>query len=484
MEHMNKKLDLINHRFKGGVISTDEEKSALISFMNESWAVIMSGGSTSLVSLNSEGGVHDPAFMPSPQQNFRLVTNNYSKVVVGEKTIHAATFWLAHQDRREFKGIIFDPEANDSEFLNLFKGFRVEPVEGDCSLYLELIYEVICQSNREAYEYVLNWMAHLIQRTSQKPETALVLRGGQGTGKTTFAEILGHLLGRHYICETNMEHVIGKFNASMADKVLIFCDEAIWGGERSKVGALKTFITSPTIQIEHKGVDPIGMPHYARLILASNEAWAVHADPDDRRFVFLDVADTWARDKKFFSPLYQQMKSGGYEALLFLLQTRDISEFEPRDRPNTGFGQDILEMSMTPSQRFWLKVLEEGRVPIVRKNFNYGDEIHYVDHTVLDGTFPNWERIPKPAIYEAYRQNARKGGERIQLDSEFFLALHRMLGLRSKEDRKALDGGRSSNKDRLLRLLPLAHLRALYDQANGRNKDWEEPVHHLETPPF
>jgi hypothetical protein len=141
-------------------------------------------------------------------------------------------------------------------------------------------------------------------------------------------------------------------------------------------------------------------------------------------------------------------------------------------------------MSMTPSQRFWLKVLEEGRVPIVRKNFNYGDEIHYVDHTVLDETFPNWERIPKPAIYEAYRQNARKGGERIQLDSEFFLALHRMLGLRSKEDRKALDGGRSSNKDRLLRLLPLAHLRALYDQANGRNKDWEEPVHHLEKPPF
>ena len=191
-----------------------------------------------------------------------------------------------------------------------------------------------------------------------------------------------------------MERVVGRFNAAMADKLVVLIDEGLWGGDRSKVGQLKAFITQKSITIEKKGVDSIVLPHHARLIIASNEAWAVHADQDDRRFVFLDVSDAKAQDSDYFSRLFKQMNSGGYEALLDFLQRRDISDFNPRQRPNTGFGQDGRVASMTSAQRFWFKVLQEGQTPIWDRNFNGIEEVRFVHHSTDD-----WQSIPKDKVF-------------------------------------------------------------------------------------
>jgi hypothetical protein len=45
----------------------------------------------------------------------------------------------------------------------------------------------------------------MIQRPWELPGTAVVLRGLQGTGKNTFADILGRLVARHYGVVTSIE---------------------------------------------------------------------------------------------------------------------------------------------------------------------------------------------------------------------------------------------------------------------------------------
>ena len=42
-------------------------------------------------------------------------------------------------------------------------------------------------------------------------------------------------------------------------------------GDKSAEGRLKGLITSPRQQIEAKGIDPIPLPNYLRLIMTSNE---------------------------------------------------------------------------------------------------------------------------------------------------------------------------------------------------------------------
>ena len=459
--------------FKGGTVSTEEETNDLISFMNEQWAIIRFGGGVSIMTTDKNAAPNQPTFSLCTQSNFNIVTANYAKVIHGNRPIKASEFWLAHPKRREFHSITFDPSGRQIGNYNLFRGFAVHSKQGDCDRYIDLIRDIICTGNDAATEYVLNWLAHIIQNPLEKPETALVLRGRQGTGKTSFAAIFGHLLGRHYIEESDMERILGRFNASMADKLLILVDEGLWGGDRSKVGSLKALITQKWITIEKKGVDPIVLPHHARLIIASNETWAVHADQDDRRFVFLDVSDAKAQDSVYFARLYKQMDAGGYEALLDYLQRRDISDFNPRHRPQTGFGQDAREVSMTSAQRFWFKVLQEGETPLWDENLDGIGEVRFVHHST-DG----WQRIPKDKVYRAYVERCRQHRERqSEIEQVFWDSLYKMLGVHSKDQKSIFDGGRKifgSTRHRCIRLLPLRDLRQRYDTANQVSTDWEE----------
>ena len=464
----------LNRPFRGGTITSDDpiKEKEFIDFMNSEWAVVRSGSSANIMGVVSDADPDELTFHLLTQQAFKIATANYVQVFDANRSMNGADYWLKHPQRREYTGIIFDPTGGRTGYYNLYRGFSVIPEEGDCDLYLELVREIICAGNVEATEYVLNWLAHIIQRPTEKPETALVLRGRQGTGKTSFAGIFGYLLGRHYIEESDMERVFGRFNASMADKLLILVDEGLWGGDRSKVGKLKTFITQKRITIEKKGIDPITLPHHGRLIIASNETWAVHADQDDRRFVFLDVSDAKAQDTTYFSALYSQLEEGGDSALLHCLLTRDITDWNSRQRPNTGFGQDVREASMTSSQRFWFKVLQEGEALVMRIDIHGNDVIESIHHATED-----WESIPKEQVYHAYTKECRENRERhTAIEQEFWGSLYKMLGATNKEDKDAFDGGKKtfgSKRYRCIRLLPLESLRRMYDNTNQVSTEWE-----------
>lgn len=458
--------------FRGGEITSADplKEREFMDVMNQDWAIICHGGSANILGFVEDAAADEPAFNLYSQQAFMTVTANYPRVFHKNRLMKAGEYWLSHPRRREYRGIRFDPDYKGSEHYNLFRGFPIGPTEGDCSLFLVFVRDVICVGNGEVTEYVLNWLAHLFQKPTEKPETALVLRGRQGTGKTSFAGIVGRLLGRYYVEEADMDRIIGRFNVSMADKLLVLADEALWGGERSKVGALKSFITQKRITIEKKGIDPITMSHYARLIIASNESWAVHADRDDRRFVFLDVSAAKARDTNYFDALFQQMEKGGYEALMYHLLDRDIAKWSPRQRPDSGFGQDVIEMSMTAEQAFWFEVLSYGEIPI-RTSMEMG----LVDHTSQD-----WEQVPKRLVYDAYIEHCRKQGQRALGQSGFWNALYGMLGV-SGDEQKEFTGSRiqyDGERHRTVRLLPLASLRRMYAAASGCPIEWED----MDTP--
>src|SRR5437773_1759621 len=120
-----------------------------------------------------------------------------NQIVEGEPL---SELWLKNPGRRQYDAIVFMPGVNTPGFYNLWKGFPIQPVAGDCSKFLKHIEEIICCGNEVVYGYVLNWFAHLFQRPAELPEVALVLRGLQGTGKGIVARAVGKLVGAsHFI---------------------------------------------------------------------------------------------------------------------------------------------------------------------------------------------------------------------------------------------------------------------------------------------
>src|SRR5206468_524793 len=94
-------------------------------------------------------------------------------------------------------------------------------------------------------------------------------------------------------------------------------------------------ITSTIQQIEAKGVDPIRLPNYVRLIMTSNEEWVVPAGKDERRFCVVDVDPRCAQNHEYFGEMDEQLAAGGLEHLLADLLAFDIEPLNLRQIPRT-----------------------------------------------------------------------------------------------------------------------------------------------------
>jgi 5S rRNA maturation endonuclease (ribonuclease M5) len=192
-------------------------------------------------------------------------------------------WWFEHKEAPRYDGVTLAP-GDDRKVIdgriNLWRGWPIEPREGDWSLMRQHILEVLAGGNEEHAAYITKWAAWAVQHPAEVPEVVLVFRGGQGTGKGIFGRSMMHLFGQHGRQISDIEKLVGKFNARLLDAVLLFADEAYWPGHKSKEGAFKRLITEPTLEIEKKGVDTVEVRNNLHIIMASNEDWVVPADKD------------------------------------------------------------------------------------------------------------------------------------------------------------------------------------------------------------
>jgi hypothetical protein len=331
------------------------ELDDLVETMNQIYAVVPIGGKTAILrEFQNENGLIEPSFMD--QTGFNLLTKNLP--AIGKTS--AANIWLKSSNRRQYQKVVFSPKKNTpQDYYNLWRGFAVQPAKGDCDPYLQFILEVICKHDKAKYEYLINWIAFLIQKPHQLPEVAIVLMGGQGTGKGTFTRPLLKITGGHGIETSSVDQVTGRFNSHLADKVLVHANESTWGGNKQSEGSLKTLITEPSRLLERKGLDIQEMENCVHLIVSSNEDWPVAAALDDRRFAFYEVSDKRKQDSTYFEPIHRWFDSGGPSFLLHFLKNRDISDWHPRNRPKGVSGAAVRFASACLVTQWWYQCLED-----------------------------------------------------------------------------------------------------------------------------
>ncbi len=355
-------------------------------------------------------------------KRFKLVMQNFSdfknfhsnkKITIGMNrdgnpiTIPLGKAWLDHPSRRQYEDIKLSPEGNIEGVYNLWRGFQVELVEGSWELMRSHIFNVICDSNKKVFKYVLKWLARLIQKPWKTGEVALVLQGKKGIGKGMFVNALCTFFGQNSMSIYNAKHLTGNFNAHLEACILLYVDEAFWAGDKSGEGVLKGLITEPTIAIERKNIDVITVRNLLHIIMSSNNDWVVPASADERRYCVLKVSDRHINDAAYFKALKYEIDNGGLAAMLFYLKNKDITGFNVRVVPNTDGLADQKMQSLDPLKAWWHHKLQTG--------------------DLLPGY--GWGDVPVHALYDDYISSVQKLGGNVRRvnDTAFALQLRKVL---------------------------------------------------------
>ncbi len=340
-----------------------------------------------------------------------------------EITQNAFPIWFETTDQR-YERLVFKPDnILQSDEYNLWTGFGYEEKNtGSCALYLDHIKKNICSDDEILYGFVLDWMAQTIQEPEKRPGIALALRGEQGVGKGIFANTFGLLFGEHYLYVSDLYSLTNHFNGHLANKLLVFADEAIWGGDKKAESTLKSLISEPKEVIEYKGKDAVRMDNYKRIIFATNSDWVVPVDKDDRRYVVLDVAGNNKKDRDYFGRMIQQMENGGYEKFLYMLKSRDLSKRQWSKLPMTRAKVENILFGFNSVGKWINNCLENGSIS--KRMFN--------DWNVFAGQSTDKEFVLKTEdafkMFDNYNSEYRMGGKYID-ERSIGIWLSKMIGV-------------------------------------------------------
>jgi len=164
----------------------------------------------------------------------------------------------------------------------------------------------------ECYPHLLSWLRHKLIYPTQKTEVIPVFTGEQGTGKSTFGEVICKaLFGKDNVIVSYQYDSTSRFNSDQADALVVCIEEKTQEDARNTSGALKSSATATQVRKENKGVDPYYQDSYTDFVLSTNEFVPVKFEGrgNQRRFMIMEVDPDFTRERsqladEVFTKLY------------------------------------------------------------------------------------------------------------------------------------------------------------------------------------
>jgi len=251
----------------------------------------------------------------------------------------------------DFVPYLIPPSQKSKEIFNMFEGYRfpyveVKEVEPCIKPWIDHIFNVVCCGNVDQTKTLTQWLAHLIQKPTQKA-FATIIYGKQGTGKSILYEFFTRCIGKDLGLQVGkLEDLTQTHNTHVRGKLIINANEATNEPALRDVNILKGLITETDLVINPKGVNQYTVSNYSRLLITSNYKQCMRLDADDRRYFCLEISDAKKNNDTYFAPLVQSLSDEATQQAFFnYLANYDISDFHHQRPPMSAMKRDMIGAS-------------------------------------------------------------------------------------------------------------------------------------------
>jgi len=274
--------------------------------------------------------------------------------------------WELSRDRLSVGGLRMRPdmptpiyEEDGVTWVNTYRPVA-HPAGGDVSIGIEFISQLVPDDVER--HWFMSWLACKLRRPCEPGPGVIMVAEQYGTGRATFADLLGRLFGRRYVKAIKFGMLTGQvgqsqYNDWSADALIVVVNESSEdpigaGSFRTKLNAYEHLkeLVDPR-QSEHlivrKGEPNYMAPRYTSYIIATNHRDALVLPADDRRLAVLTNGSQ--RSPAYWEGLNVWMDDpANVGAFARYLDVYDVGEYTPhRHVPMFKAKHDMAYLSVS-----------------------------------------------------------------------------------------------------------------------------------------
>jgi hypothetical protein len=367
----------------------------------------------------------------------KLFSNTRFTIDYGEKrptSMRLFDFWLDRiPNQRVYNRAVFDPACvDDPTVFNTFAGFKAyDPIPGDWGIMADHLKQIWCKGSEELFNWVVTYMAQIIQQPETRYPSAIAVIGGQGSGKSIVLEHgLIPLVRPYGVVSNNAADLSSRFNSVFDSTLIYVADESMFANDAVAMGRLKSYISSQTLQIEYKGREPEVRKMYSRFFFTTNNEHALQLDPSDRRFLMLETSLERQKDIPYFENMRVWLQGKGRNHFLHALKNWDPQSVNMQwkdlhEPPMTRIKQHQIKMSHEVPLQFFIDILLNGTITSVRgDSLELGNFEWHMDAPLV---------LEQRVLAAAYRDFIVAHGNRNHQKKQMTSAFSKMTGLTWEE---------------------------------------------------
>jgi Family of unknown function (DUF5906) len=162
------------------------------------------------------------------------------------------------------------------------------------------------------------WFATTVVHPGSKISFGLLLISEtQGVGKTTFADVLGEIVGEWNVQRPGESDITNNNFTAWREAELIIVEEIYAGRSTKAYNRLKEVITNKRVRVNKKHIAEYHIDNYARVIACSNSVRALKLDDEDRRW-FVPRVTLEKQSPEYWSKLYHWLeREDGYHKVWY-----------------------------------------------------------------------------------------------------------------------------------------------------------------------
>lgn len=298
--------------------------------------------------------------------------------------------WLNEPGKRTYSKIdqIPPPRVCPDNIYNIWKGFSRDNNNVEvCPKLREFAVKTfkrfmahIGKDTPTLEEFLILYIADIIQNPGHKPGILLILTGAQGTYKGTFYKLILKLIDRYALKVTSSDVVFGRFNNILIGNLFVNFDEALSKNMIDNNSKLKSLTTEDTIVLEAKNQQAFEINNFSRIIICTNERIGAKAEMSDRRNVYIETEPMSLEMQREINEVMdsEECMQAIFEHLRDEVEIPYKTSFEwQSNRPLTERHTEIVEQFKDPIYLFLMETMEDQMSTIAR----YGSIDIYTRYT-------------------------------------------------------------------------------------------------------